>query len=279
MTTKSSFKWRPFVSVSLTLAFLAMTISGVVLYLAPPGRVANWTDWNILGLTKKGWQNQHVVFAAAFIILSVFHLFVLNWKVFLNYLKSKASRGLSHPAELIASLLLFVLFGAGTLWHWPPFEQIVALGDRISASWEYKTGGPPVPHAEAMPLDELGALPQVGEPAEQMVEKLRAAGVKVQSTSQTLQEIAEDNGMEVQKLYDLVMGREHSKGLSGSGWGKKTLTEAAETIGVSPFALQQALKQQGIEASPDERIREIADKNGMKPSELVQRIGRMAEKR
>ena len=279
MATKSSFKWRPFVSVSLTLAFLAMTISGVVLYLAPPGRVANWTDWNILGLTKKGWENQHVVFAAAFIILSVFHLFVLNWKAFFTYLKRKANKGLSHPAELAASLMLFLLFGVGTLWHWPPFEQLIAFGDKLSASWEYKSGGPPVPHAEAMPLDELAALPQVGTPAEQMVEKLRAAGVQVQSTNQTLQEIAENNGMEVQKLYAIIMEGKPSGGLPGSGWGRKTLSEAAKTIGVTPLALQQALKQQGIETSPEETIREIATSNGIEPSELVDNIGRMAEKR
>lgn len=277
--TSKAFKWRAFVSVSLTLSFIVMTLSGIILYLSPPGRVANWTDWNILGLTKKGWENQHVVFAAAFIILSIFHLFVLNWKAFFTYLKSKASKGLSHPAELAASLMLFVLFGVGTLWHWPPFEQLIAFGDKLSASWEYKSGGPPVPHAETMPLDELAALPQVGTPAEQMVEKLRNTGLKVQNTSQTLQEIAENNGMEVQKLYGIIMEGMPSGGLPGSGWGRKTLSEAAETIGVTPLALQQALKQQGIEASPEETIRDIATSNGIEPSELVDKIGRMAEKR
>lgn len=276
--TSKAFKWRAFVSVSLTLSFIVMTLSGIILYLSPPGRVANWTDWNILGLTKKGWENQHVVFAVAFIILSIFHLFVLNWKAFFTYLKSKASKGLSHPAELAASLVLFVLFGGGTLWHWPPFEQLIAFGDKLSASWEYKSGGPPVPHAEAMPLDELAALPQVGTPAEQMVEKLRASGVKVQGPEQTLQEIAVENGMKVQKLYDLIAEGKQSNGLSGSGWGRKTLNKAAETIGVTPLKLQQALKQQDIEASPDETIREIASNNGIEPPELVRRIKTMAEK-
>ncbi|MBN1929596.1 MAG: DUF4405 domain-containing protein [Chlorobiaceae bacterium] len=273
------FKWRAFVSVSLTLAFLVMTLSGIVLYLSPPGRVANWSGWTILGLSKKGWEDQHVVFAAAFIILSVFHLFVLNWKPFLAYLKSKASSGLSHPAELFASLALFVLFIAGTLWHLPPFEQLIVLGDRLSASWEYKSAGPPVPHAEAMTLDELGALPQVGAPAERMIEKLRAAGLKVQSTRQTLQEIAADNGTEAQKLYGIIMGGGQTGALSGSGWGRKTLAEAAETIGVSPLALQMALKQQNIEAAPDERLRDIATSNGMEPAELIDRISKMAKKR
>lgn len=279
MSANQHFKWRVFISAGLALAFLVMFISGIVLYISPPGRVANWTDWNIFGLTKKEWQNQHVVFGFAFIILSIFHLFVINWKAFFSYIKSKASKGLNNPAELAVSLVLFALLGAGTLWHLPPFEQVIALGDRLSGSWEYKTGGPPVPHAETMPLDELGALPQVNDPAEKMVEKLRAAGIEVRDTRQTLTEIADKNGVKVEKLYDIIMQGRSSGGLQGSGWGRKTLTEAAETIGVSPLALQQALKQQGIEASPEESIRDIATKNGMEPSELVSRINRMAEKR
>ncbi|HHE31935.1 MAG TPA: DUF4405 domain-containing protein [Chlorobaculum parvum] len=276
----TAFKWRAFVSISLTITFLVMTLSGIMLFVSPPGRVANWSGWTILGLSKHGWEDQHLVFAIAFIVLSIFHLFVLNWKAFFNYLKSKASKGLSHPAELFASLVLFVLFAGGTLWHLPPLEQIIALGERVSNSWEYKSGGPPVPHAEAMPLDELGTLPQVGASAETMIEKLRNAGLKVQSTNQTLQEIAVDNGMEVKKLYGIIMEGKPSGGrLPGSGWGRKTLSEAAETIGVTPLALQQALKRQGIEASPEEAIRDIATSNGIEPSELVDRIGRIAEKR
>jgi predicted HTH domain antitoxin len=279
MTVQQHFKWRVFISTGLVLTFLVMLISGIVLFVSPPGRVANWTDWSIFGLSKKGWQNQHVVFGFAFIILSIFHLFVINWKAFLSYIKAKASKGLNSPAELVTSLLLFAVLAAGTFWHLPPFEQIIALGDRLSASWENKAGGPPVPHAETLSLEELGKLPQVGASAETMIEKLRAAGVKVQSTSQTLQEIAEENGLEVQKLYEFIMEGRSPGGLQGSGWGRKTLTEAAETIGVSPLALQQALKQQGIKASPEEPIRDIATKNGMEPSELVSRINRMAEKR
>lgn len=279
MTVQQHFKWRVFISTGLLLTFLVMLISGIVLYISPPGRVANWTDWNIFGLTKKGWQNQHVVFGFAFIILSIFHLFVINWMAFLSYIKTKASKGLNSPAELVTSLLLFAVLAAGTLWHLPPFEQIIALGDRLSGSWENKTGGPPVPHAEAMPLDELGALPQVNDPAEKMVEKLRAAGIEVRDTRQTLTEIADKNGVKVEKLYGIISKGKQSGGLQGSGWGRKTLTEAAETIGVSPLALQQALKQQGIEAAPEESIRDIATKNSMEPSELVSRINRMAEKR
>ncbi|NTW54101.1 MAG: DUF4405 domain-containing protein [Chlorobaculum sp.] len=280
MSVKQSFKWRVFISAGLALAFLVMLVSGLVLYVSPPGRVANWTDWNLFGLSKRGWQNQHIIFGFAFIILSIFHLFVINWKAFFSYIKSKASKGVNHPAELALSVILFVVLAVGTFWHLPPFEQIIALGERASASWERKTGAPPVPHAETLSLDELGKLPQVSIPGAEIVKRLRTAGLKVRDTKQTLLEIASENGSEVQRLYDIIVPVKRSGGLGeGGGWGRKTLVEAAEACGVAPLAMQQALKQQGIEATPDERLSEIASKNGLKMPELIQRINAMTEKR
>jgi hypothetical protein len=267
--------------MGLAFAFLVMLITGIVLFISPPGRVANWTDWNLFGLTKKEWQNQHIVFGFAFIILSIFHLFVINWKAFLSYISTKAVKGLNSPAELAISSILFAVLAIGTFMHLPPFEQLVALGDRLSGSWEYKTGGPPVPHAETFTLEELGRLPQVNEPASELAKKLRNSGISVRNTRQTLLEIASENSTGVQRLYSLMVSGKSSGGAlaEGGGWGKKTLGEAAEAAGVAPFALQQALKQQGIEASPDERLGEIASGNGMKTSDLIRKINAMTEKR
>lgn len=280
MSEHQPFKWRVFISAGLLLTFLVMLVSGLVLFISPPGRVANWTDWNLFGLSKRGWQNQHIIFGFAFIILSIFHLFVINWKAFFSYIKSKASKGVNNPLELALSVILFAALAVGTFRHLPPFEQIIALGERASASWEKNTGAPPVPHAETLSLDELGKLPQVGIPGSEIVKRLQSAGLKVRDAKQTLQEISDDNGAEVQRLYDTIAPAKRSGGLGeGGGWGRKTLGEAAEACGVSPLALQQALKQQGIEAAPGERIREIAERNGMSASELVQRINTMTEKR
>ena len=103
---KKSFSWRVFISFGLFIAVLMMLVSGVILYISPPGRVANWTDWRMIGLTKRGWQNQHVIFGFAFLILSLFHLFFINWKAFLSYLKSKTNEGLKSPGELLTIIVL-----------------------------------------------------------------------------------------------------------------------------------------------------------------------------
>lgn len=274
------FKWRVFISVSLTLTFLVMMVTGIVLYVSPPGRVANWSNWQLLGLSKKGWQNQHVVFGFSFIVLSIFHLFVINWKAFLSYLKSKASRGSSNPVEIIVAVTLFIVLFGGTMNHLAPFEQLILLGDRLSGSWENKSTAPPVPHAETLSLNELGLLPAVAAPGSELVQKLQKSGVKVHDASQTLQQIASDNRMEVMKLYRMIVTERASPTFSEkTGWGKKTLREAADSAGVTPLALQQALAQQGLKATPDELLRDIAQRHGMSASKLIQKIEAITEKR
>ena len=47
------FNFRALTSLTLLWMFLALLVSGVVLYIAPPGRIAHWTDWALLGLTKE----------------------------------------------------------------------------------------------------------------------------------------------------------------------------------------------------------------------------------
>ena len=114
---KKSFSWRVFISFGLFIAVLMMLVSGVILYISPPGRVANWTDWRMIGLTKRGWQNQHVIFGFAFLILSLFHLFFINWKAFLSYLKSKTNEGLKSPGELLTIISFCLVRNRNILWY------------------------------------------------------------------------------------------------------------------------------------------------------------------
>lgn len=44
---------RQLTSFIITFAFVVIAISGVILYIVPPGRVANWTNWQLLGLGKE----------------------------------------------------------------------------------------------------------------------------------------------------------------------------------------------------------------------------------
>jgi DNA-binding phage protein len=266
---KKSFSWRVFVSFGLFIAVFMMLVSGVILYVSPPGRVANWTDWQMLGLTKRGWLNQHTIFGFAFVILSLFHLFFINWKAFLSYLKSKTAQGLKSPVELLSIAALSALFGVGTHFDIQPFSAVIKFGNTISNSWERKDKAAPVPHAELMSLVELSQQPGLGGDPEALITKLNNAKLNVTSEKETIAEIAKANGITAEQVYAFIAPAEPEKHkLRGEGFGRKTLQQVADEAGVSSTSLQLALKQKGIEAKTDEPLRNIAKNNNIEMSEF-----------
>ena len=266
---KKSFNWRVFISFGLFIALVMMLISGVILYISPPGRVANWTDWRMIGLTKRGWQHQHLIFGFAFLILSLFHLFVINWKAFFSYLKSKTTEGLKSPGELLTIILLSVFFGIGTYYGIQPFLAVIKFGDAISGSWERQEKQAPVPHAELMTLTQLAEQPGLGGDPAALKAKLEKAGLKVTSLDQTLAEIATSNGKTAEQVYEVIApAKKEGHKLQWQGFGKKTLQDIADEGGVSATSLQLALHQKGIEAKIDTPLKSIAEINKLEMNEL-----------
>lgn len=136
-----SFSWRVFTSFGLFLSFLMILVSGVILFIFPPRTPG--VMWQLLGLSKPAWQNQHIIYGFAFSILSLCHLFFINWKAFFSYVQSKTKEGLQNPRELLVIAALFLLFGFGTFFKIQPFSGILEIGKSISNSWDNK--GTPAP--------------------------------------------------------------------------------------------------------------------------------------
>ena len=279
MNTRS-VTWRVFVSFGLTATFLAMLLSGIVLFTAPPGRVANWTGWRVFGLQRSQWHDQHVVFALLFTVLSLFHLLLFNWKTFLAYLKSHTAQGLQHIPELLLALVLTIITAVGTHTRIQPFVTFLDVGRKLADSWDAVDKRPPVPHAEKMTLEELSNLPQVGLTADTMLERLKSAGIMVSDPKETLQHIAAANGKEVMDIYAIMTSSmRKGKKLSEAEWSMHTLAEVAEGQEVSATALQMALNQQGIKSQTDDRLADIAKRNRMPVGKLLDRIEAITEKR
>ncbi len=273
---KKSFRWRVFISFGLFIALFMMLVSGVILYISPPGRVANWTDWRLIGLTKTGWRNQHLIFGFAFTLLSLFHLFLVNWKAFLCYLKTKTAEGVRPPTELLAILLFSSFFGVGTYYGLEPFSAIIQFGNRISSSWEVQEKRAPIPHAELMTLTELSQQPGMGGDPEALKAKLEKAGLIVASSKETLAAIAEANGMAAERVYEMLAPEEQGKSkLGGKGFGRRTLQQIADESGVSATSLQLALRQKGIEAKTDTPLKTIVEENNIEMRELRQLLETM----
>ena len=103
---KKGFSLRSFTSFSLVISTIIMSWSGFILYIAPPGRIANWGTWKLMLFTKTEWQALHTIFSYLFFIFFIIHLFFVNWKTFIQYFKSKIRAGLNKKWELAAAVIL-----------------------------------------------------------------------------------------------------------------------------------------------------------------------------
>lgn len=217
---KAPFSWRAFISLGLFAAFLMLFVSGIILYLSPPGRVANWTNWQILGLSKHDWQNQHTIFSLAFAILSILHLFSINWKAFWSYVVAKTHAGLGRPLEFSSIILLALLFGIGTHLKVQPFSAVIDFGESLSASWEEPASRAPVPHTEKLTLREISLQFTSGTSPEELREKLEKQDIAVQSLDQTLESIGTENNASPEEVYKLLEINPSRNSGKGKGQGK-----------------------------------------------------------
>lgn len=121
-----SFSWRALTSVLILLGFLILLISGIMLFVAPPGRVANWTNWILLGLSKKQWTALHVCFSALFLVISVVHI-VLNWRPMVGYFKDLLAGCLGFRWEWATELLICGVVALGYPFSQAPIQPISCL--------------------------------------------------------------------------------------------------------------------------------------------------------
>ena len=148
------FQTKGFTSLLLAAVFLILSFSGVMMYLAPRGRVANWTPWTMLGLGKQDWQAIHINIALLFLIVSGLHLY-LNWSVLWRYIKKKGSLALNLKLEALVALLLAVLVVAGAIIRFPPFRTIVNFNYQIKDYWERWAAQAPNQQAEELTLNQF----------------------------------------------------------------------------------------------------------------------------
>ena len=61
---------RSLTAFLVTGSFLVLTVTGIVLYVVPQGRVAYWVHWSLAGMEKDQWAWAHMIFGALFIVTS-----------------------------------------------------------------------------------------------------------------------------------------------------------------------------------------------------------------
>ena len=272
MKKESKFNLRSFTSFTLAISTIIMSWSGFILYVAPPGRIANWGTWKLMLFTKTEWQALHTIFSYLFFILVIIHLFFVNWKTFITYFKSKLKSGLNKKWELISALFISILFFIGTLQSWTPFSPVMKFGEKLKESWEGDFATPPVLHMEIYTLEKLAFDLDSIAPAE-LVETLNENSIKVTGTDQTLKDIANENKMTPSAVYEILSSKykKHSGPAIGEvpqGIGKLTVGSTAKSSGKDLPSLIKILKDRGIEADETTSLRTIADKLGLTPRDV-----------
>ncbi len=276
-------KLRRVVSLTSTLTFIVLIITSVILYIVPQGRVAYWADWRLWGLTKTQWGDIHINTGVVFLAAICFHIY-LNWKPLIAYLKGKAKRVRVFTADFNLALLIVAVVVTGTLVHVPPFSSIVQLNEAIKASAAVKYGEPPYGHAELSSLKNFTA--KVGIDSGKAMERIAAAGIKVESAKQSLQEIARANNLSPRQVYQIMLSG-NAKDKSGSlddllpvlpppAIGRLTLDELAERYGLNTKAVLRQMEATGIKVSGDKTIKQLAAELEMAPKDLYLELRKAA---
>ena len=269
--TAPRFQWRALTSVLMTLGFAMMALSGVMLFLSPPGRVANWTNWTLLGLRKSDWGALHIWFGALFLVMTAVHVF-FNWGPLMTYLKNRATRTLGFRAEwAVAAAICVVVFG-GTRAGVPPFSSLLAWNESFKESWERPAERAPIPHAELLTLAALAQKGGVDLTA--ATARLTAKGVTGFTAETVVRDIADHAKLSAQQVYDIIMmapkaAGEHVEGKAGGGLGWKTLAQFCADEGLDLAAARARLTAKGLKFEDSQTLRELASANGQKPYELV----------
>jgi hypothetical protein len=273
-SSSPGFQWRALTSVLMTLGFALLSLSGLMLFLSPPGRVANWTNWTLLGLRKSEWGGIHIWFGTLFLVMTALHTF-FNWRPLVSYFKNRATRNLGFRAEwAVAAVVTVVVFG-GTKADIPPFSSLLAWNEDFKASWEKPTERAPIPHAELLTL--AGLAEKAGVDMAAATARLTAKGITGFTAETIVQKIADGAKIPARQVYDIIItGTKptggHGDGKAGGGLGWKTLAEFCEAEGLSLTTVQAQLTAKKIKFDDKMTLREIASSNGQKPYDLVESL-------
>ncbi|MBI5689809.1 MAG: DUF4405 domain-containing protein [Verrucomicrobia bacterium] len=273
-TSSAGFQWRALTSVLMTLGFLMLALSGLMLFLAPPGRVANWTNWTLLGLRKSEWGGVHIWFGTLFLVMTAFHVFY-NWRPLLSYFKNRVTRAVGFRQEwAVAGALTAVVF-AGTKADLPPFSSFLTWNEEFKASWEKASDRAPIPHAELLTLAALAEKGGVDLPT--ATARLAAKGITGFTGETVVQKIADAAKLPARGIYDIIMAGTkpasgHAEGKAGGGLGWKTLTQFCADEGLSLEEVRARLKARNLKFDDTMTLREIASNNGQKPYDLVESL-------
>lgn len=281
--TQSRFSYRVLTSFFVTFDFLILLVTGVVLYVVPPGRVANWTNWELMGLSKDQWTSVHILSALLFLLVSILHL-IFNWKPFKHYFYHKL-QGVHRLRELSLALLISGFFFYSGVSSVKPLAYVLDWGESLKESWvdqqtNDQSRGQPQMQSLAVISTRLNLEPGKVQGA------LRTAGFSIPSLDSTLENIASENQISPKDLYALIqeiesfedesvtppLQEEKQDFTEQKGFGRLNLQEALQELGEPLSEVMAYAKKQDIRAEAESRVKDLAESMNLTPMEYLDRL-------
>lgn len=274
--SRDAFKLKVLTSFVLTFSFFVASISGIVLYLAPKGRIAHWIQWSVWNLDKEQWAALHMSFVTIMLVSGLLHLFWFNWSSFWGYIRSRKTKLFRHQIELGIAIGLIIFFWVGTVYQLPPAISINNFAEAIDASYENQQNEPPEPHAEEWTLVRLAE--QYNELSTvDVIERLLTAGITVKDSLQTLGGLAAANMLSPRDLLDVVAtDSELTKNPDApvsyhtAGQGRMSVSEYCDLKELDLETSLEHLRRAGYaDVRSDRILKEYAAEAGRMPSDVA----------
>lgn len=272
---------RSLVSLLVTWSFLILTVTGLVLYVVPHGRVAYWVHWSFAGMEKDQWGWAHMVFGGVFILTGIAHLY-FNWKPFTAFLVGKVKGHLALKREILIASAVTVFLFATSVTNVPPASWVISLNEGVKSSWVSSPElEPPFGHAEEVSIAGLARKLRLElEPALAELERQGFVGV---GPTATLEDLARANGTIPMKVFAVIRQykvrspepigeltfEELEARYSGTGLGRKALSELCDTAGVTSSVCLERLSRSGIAADLEQKTKLVAEKHDKTPLEIL----------
>ena len=260
------------------ISFVLTVVTSIILYIAPHGRVAYWSNWRILGLTRTQWTDLHINLGFLFLLAGILHIYY-NWKPIIFYLKNKSKQIKAFSVNFNMALMLTLLVAIGTYFNIPPMSSIIDFSESIKDAASVKYGEPPYGHAELSSLKTFAK--RVGLDLQKSMDLLRKAGIQFENETETIEDIAKRNNLTPKQVYDIIKSATLEKDTNGHsvlpdapppGFGRKKLSEVCTDFGLELSETIQTLSRKGVKAEPEQSIKEIAAENNTEPIAIFEII-------
>lgn len=275
-----SWHSRGLTSLFTLAGFLIMSVTGLVLYVVPQGRIAYWTDWTLWGMSKTQWGDIHILSSILFVIAGAFHI-ALNWKPLIGYLRKKleARMLLRREASLAAILSVWVI--ASGIWHIPPLRYLLDLNQFVKESWiEGKDSEPPFGHAELVSLKVLCKKSDI--PLGEALSALQSHGLKGVDPDRIFLDLATENQLSPMETFRMIshLGLPRKRPavftadsveerFAGTGIGSRTLQDMCAELGLEFSRIRERLASKGISVEGQRSLKAVASRHGLAPIDLL----------